>query len=359
MRVVDTLPPQIWWRFFMSRRIWAGVLVLVGVVELVRGDFVPPGDGKLSEKQVTTYIAVLKDQMDALRAAGNAAQGTTSTAAGVAIYSNASQKIDASLAAHGMSKEEYDWVGNQVGGLWPVAMLREQWEETGKPDIEKQIKNKQDDLTAANGRLAEYQKAEKDGTRVLSKDQHDAATQGAGADVESAKQTVADATANVKQITEEVAQHDKDAADDEALAKNPPGDVGADDRTAYIDGKKNDEQTAKDAAADARSRLKDGQKSLEDAKGALAAAQGKVDRPEAAVTDDEKVQVKQENDQGIADAKTTIDADQKVIETLKETEDAGPPSFGGKVDADNLGLVQKHIKEYMAAMGASKALDAK
>jgi hypothetical protein len=353
---------KFWWRFFMGRCVRPGLVgwVLLSLVfsGLALADFTPPGDGKLTEKQVTTFIAVLKDQMDAIRAAGNAAAGT-SGAAGVAIYSHAGEKIDASLSQHGMNKEEYDWVGKQVGDLWPIAMLREQWEETGKPDLEKQIKVKEDDLQAANEKLATYQKAEKEGTRVLTKEQRDAATQSAGGDVDSAKQTVADAAANVKQIGDEVSGHDKDVADDEALAKNPPGDVSADDRSAYIDGKKNDAQTARDAASDARTRLKEAQKSLDDAKGALGAAQGKVDHPEAAVTDDEKAQVKQEDDQAIADAKGTIEGDQQAIATMKETITAGPPTMGAKADPDNLALAQKHIKEYLAAIGASKALDNK
>ncbi len=338
-----------------------GISVLWGLIfsAPLLADFAPPADGKLSEKQVTTYIAVLKDQMDALRAAGNAAEGTTSSAAGVAIYSHASEKMDASLTQHGMNKEEFNWVGTQVGALWPIAVLRQQWDETGKPDIEKQIKAKQDDIAAQNEKLAAYQKAEKGGTRVLTKDQHDAATQAAGGEMDSSKQTVTEAEANVKQIKDEVAQHDKDAADDEALAKNPPADLAGDDRTAYIDGKKNDEQTAKDAAADARTRLKEAEKSLEEAKAALATAQGKADHPDQPVTDDEKAQVKQENEQAIAETKAMIDSDGQAIATLKETLAGGPPSLGAKADPDNLAIVQKHLKEYLDAIGASKTLDNK
>jgi len=73
----------------------------------------------------------------------------------------------------------------------------------------------------------------------------------------------------VKSITDEVAGDDKDAHDAEEAAKNPPANLSDSEKAAYVDAKKNDEQTALDAAGDARERLTEAQKSLDDAKAKL------------------------------------------------------------------------------------------
>ena len=87
-------------------------------------------------------IEILKEQMDSLRAAGKAAEGSKSSAANMAIMVRTGEKIDASIAKHGMTKDEYNWVSGELGKLWYPAILQQQWEESGKPDLEKQIKDK-------------------------------------------------------------------------------------------------------------------------------------------------------------------------------------------------------------------------
>jgi hypothetical protein len=290
------------------RSIARTAVVAIGILSCASAalaQFTPPADGKLTDKQVVNYLAVLKDH----------------------------EKMTAALAQFEMSGDEYDWIDKQFKKLAPLAAAQQLKEQTS--------------------RLATYQQAQKDGKRVLNPAQHNAATQAAGADLDSANQTVVDAAANIKQISDEVAAHDKDVADDEAQAKNPPANLTGDDLSNYIDGRKNDAQAARDAATDARSRLKDAQKSLDDAKAALAAVQSKIDHPDVPVTDDEKAAVKKENDHSIADATATIDLDQKAIQSLKDAEPART------VDPDNLALVQKHIGDYLAAMVAFKPLDTK
>jgi hypothetical protein len=78
----------------------------------------------------------------------------------------------------------------------------------------------------------------------------------------------------IKSISAEIVQDEKDAADAEALATTPPTNVKAEDRDAYIDARKNDAQTAHDAAKDARDRLEEAKKSLADATARLKAAGG-------------------------------------------------------------------------------------
>jgi hypothetical protein len=73
----------------------------------------------------------------------------------------------------------------------------------------------------------------------------------------------------IKSIGDELKQDQKDAADAEALAANPPADVTADRKDAYIDAQKNTAQTAHDAVKDAQERLDEAKKSLEEAKANL------------------------------------------------------------------------------------------
>ena len=70
----------------------------------------------------------------------------------------------------------------------------------------------------------------------------------------------------VKSIGDELKTHEKEAADAEALAANPPAEVTADKKDAYIDSEKNEAQTAHDAVKDASDRLDEAKKSLEEAK---------------------------------------------------------------------------------------------
>jgi len=320
-------------------------------------NFVPPKDGKLSEDQVVNYIGVLKDQMNAIKSADQAGQGT-SGAASYAIASHMSQQISQAVAAHHLTDKEYNWIADRVGPVWPAAVQVYNWDQSGKGDLEKQIKAKQADLDAAKAKLAQYQKAQASGTRVLTPDQLAAATQPATSDRDQAQSDINDRENDIKAINADIAQHQKDADDANKLATTPPADVGPDDRQSYIDGKKADAQTALDALKDSQSKLADAQKALDDANARLAVANGKIAHPEVPVTDDEKAQVKQDNQQGITDAQTTIDNDTAAIKTLQDTLAAGPPGVDqlSATDKQNLPVVQKHLKELMDAMGAGAVL---
>ena len=338
-----------------------GLLCIATVAALSRADdFTPPRDGKLTEKQVTTFIAITKVQMDTIRSAGKATAGSQSGAANLAITARASEKVEAAVKDNGMTRGEFDWVSEKVSNLWTVAAVRQQWIDSAKPELEKQITAKESDIAVAKAKQSLYDQCQKDGKRVMTKEQRDAAIASATGDRDGIAGEVKTDQEAIKPISDEIALHQKDAADAEALAKNPPADVSADDRTGYIDGKKNDAQTAKDAAKEAGERLKEAQKNLEDAKARLAAANAKLEHPEVPATEDEKAAVKVENEQAISDARTAVTDAQQAVSLLKETLAAGPlnPNTNDKEkpDPDNLALVQKHIKEYLDAIGAGDML---
>ena len=316
-------------------------------------DFEPPKDGKLTDKQVVAAIAVVKEQMDAVKAAGNATAGSTSGAANLAVAARMSQKIDAAVTKSGLSKPEYEWVSEQLGTLWPVATLQQQWDDSGKPDLERQIKLKRADVAAAQAKQAQYEAAAKAGKRVLTKEQLDAAVASAKSDREAAAANVTAADDAVKAIEDEAKGHDKEAADADALAKSPPADVSAEDRASYVDGKKTEAQTARDAAKESRAKLPEARRAVADARAAVAVIDGRIAHPEVPTTDDERAAVKAEDEQGIADAKAAADSANQAVATLQDALSAGPPIGGAepKLDADNLALMRKHIKDYWAAIG--------
>jgi hypothetical protein len=341
---------------------WIAVIA-IAFAPVVRADFTPPKDGKLTEKQVTGFIEISKEQMDAIKGAQKAGEGSTSGTGNLALLAHANEKIEAAIAKNGMTKDEFNWVGEQVGKLWPIAVYQKKWEEQGKPDLEKQLAAKVDESAAAKARLATYEAAQKAGTRVQTKEQRDAAIAAATTDRDNITAEVKTDQDAIKPISDEIAQHDKDAADAEALAKSPPADVAADDKNAYIDQRKNEAQAAHDAAKDARDRLTEAQKNLDDAKARLAIATNRVNHPEVPATDDDKAQVKAENDQAIAEARTAISDDDLAIGNLKDTLAAGPMNLTAndkdKPDPDNLALVKKHVGEYLDAIGAGDMLKTK
>src|SRR5690349_3428424 len=91
----------------------ASVVGFLLLTVVARGaDWQPPKDGVLSEKQFTSYTQVLQELLDNARAAGKAIDGSQSGAAGLAMVLRTNQNFKSSLASHGMSEAEYDWVGS-------------------------------------------------------------------------------------------------------------------------------------------------------------------------------------------------------------------------------------------------------
>jgi hypothetical protein len=318
----------------MRTRIVAGFLVIamlswVGSRAATPAQFTPPADGKLTDKQVIDYIAVIKDQM--------------------AITAKSGKRMNDVIAEHGLTRAEYDWIAKEFGNCWPGAIYQQQWEQSAKADLEKQIKLRQEHLAAAKAQLAAAEQANNDRPHPRGKDRGDASAAPEKSDADSIADEIKIDQEAIKPIQDEIAQHEKDAAGAEALAKNPPAGISADERPAYIDQKKNDAQTEHDAARDARDRLAEVQKSLDDANARLNAFTRKTTNTEAVIGD---------KDQSIADAKTAISIDERIIQSLQNVINGGPINLADdndkqKVDLDNLALVKKHLTEYLQAMGAA------
>lgn len=312
----------------------------------------PPKDGVVTEKQLVNCLQVQKEALDNWKAAGKAVDGSASGAAAMAVYLNADSKFKGSLAAHGMTQEEYQWVSEKVWEAWGALTMEKLLADTQK-GLAEQRKTNEQKLADLKQRLSAYEKAQAEGRRVMSKDEREQAIQSAKAEQQSALDESRQHTDDLKQAGEEASKAEADAKAADALAKNPPSDVSADDRPGYIDQKKTEAQQARDAAKDAREKEAEAKKLLEESNAKAAAAGKRAANPDAPTTDDEKADVKKANEEEIASLKTDIADSEKGLKLLDESGQTFAKSMQDQRGKDgtpqqNVDLVRKHKSEFEA-----------
>lgn len=330
-----------------------GLSVVASPLVSRAADWEAPKDGKLTEKQVTNFVAAHKELMQMLKAMGKAVEGSKTGIGAVAVLAGMDDKVNAVIAKHDLKRPEYDWVNEQVTQAMGAAMLDDMMEK-GKADIEAQKKKNADEIAAAQKRVTEYEQANKSGTRVLTAEQKADRIKDAKSQQESALEEAKSHDQEIKDAEAEAKQHEMEAAEAEKLAKNPPSDVGADDRADYIKGKQEEATNAKTAAKESRDRLKEIQKQVADAKAKAAGFEKQMKNPEVPVGDEEKAQVKQENEQGLANAKSELETLTQATAFIKDAEanfQKQSAELRKGINADNLALVKKHLKEVQEAWG--------
>ena len=314
-----------------------------------------PKDGLMSEKQLTTYLAIQKDVIAQWKASGKALDGSQSGAAAMAVLLNNDARFKADLAKHGMSQEEYTWIAGKAWEAWSGVLMDKLAESTQK-DLDKQKSAKQKELADLNEKLAAYEKAQKDGRRVMAKDERDAAINSAKDDQKSALDEAKQHADEAKQAHDDAAKADSDAKAADALAANPPSDVSADDRPGFIDNKKQEAQTARDAAKEARDKEAEARKAQADSNAKADAADRRAKNPDLPTTDDEKTQVRKQNDEMSASTKSEIEGTQQALKILDESGGTMVKQFQDqkketKTPQQNIELLKKHLKEFQDAWG--------
>jgi hypothetical protein len=246
-------------------------------------DWKEPKDGRMTEKQLTGYLAVQKEVLAQLKAGGKALEGTQSSAAAMAVILQNDASFKASLQKHGMSQEEYNWVGGKAWEAWG-ALLMDKIVENAQAELDKQRQAKQKELAELRQKLATYQKAQKDGRRVMTKEQRDSAI---GSATEEQKPAIDEAKQHAdeaKQAHDDATKAENDAKAADAAAKNPPADVSADDRPGFIEQKKTDAQAARDAAKEARDKEAEAKKAEAESRAKADAAGKRIKDPDAPTT---------------------------------------------------------------------------
>ena len=333
-----------------------GLLTAVGASA---ADWKQPNDGLLNEKQLTNYLQIQKEAIAQWKASGKALEGSQSSAAAMAVMLRNDANFKANLAKHGMSQEEYNWVANKTWEAWS-GLIMDRLAEKAQAELDKQRQGKQKELADLRQKLASYEKAQKDGRRVMTREQRDSAISSATDDQKAALEEAKQHADEAKQAHDDATKADNDAKAADAAAKNPPADVSADDRPGFIEQKKNDAQAARDAAREARDKEAEAKKAQAEARAKADAAGKRIKDPEAPTTDDEKADVKKQNNEMIASIKSDIDNTTQALKILDESGGAIVKQFRenkskDKIPQQNVDLLKKHQKEFQDAWGIKDA----
>lgn len=320
-------------------------------------DWQPPKDDLITEKQLTNYLQVQKEALDNWRAAGKVIDGSQSSGAAIALVLRNDEKFKASLASRGMTQDEYSWLGGKVWQAYSGLMLEDMRQKT-QADIDQQKKNAQQKLADMKATLANHQKAQKEGRRVITKEEREQIVSSAREEQKSAldeaKQHADEAVAAHKEA--EKADADAKAAD--AAAKNPPSDVSADDRPGFIEQKKNEAQQFRDAAKEARDKEAEARKAETESKTKAAASGKRIADPDLALSDEEKSDFKKRNDEQIASLQNDIKDTEQGLKLLDESGGAVLKAFqqqdGDKAQPKNVELIKKHRAEFEQMWGMKK-----
>ncbi|HEX4796919.1 MAG TPA: hypothetical protein VH370_24220 [Humisphaera sp.] len=329
------------------------VLVWSGVA---RGaDWTEPKDGVYTEKQLTSFIQCYRDNMQAMAAAQKAAGGNSGAAA-IAIMTQLNATTKANLAKYGLQEGEYQWLLGQSASAYSAAIWQDQIKE-GRAQLDANFKKNQDELKAKQQSLAQYEKAAKDGRRVMSKDEREAAIKSAKDDQQSALDEAKQHADEAKAAKEEADKADAEAKQNDTLAKNPPSDVSADDRPGYIEEKKTAAEAARTAAKEARDKQAEALKAEKEARTKADGFASRIKDPELPLTDEEKAQAKQQNQDMIKQLKDEIDATQQAMKFAQGSQQDGFKQLDdmvAKVPPANLTLMNKHRAEWETALGVKK-----
>jgi hypothetical protein len=342
----------------MYSRFIAGGSVLVAICTIAAqaADWKAPKDGVFTEKQLTSYLEIRKNYTQSLNAAGKALQGNQAGAAALAVLTELETRRKADVAKHGLQEEEYQWMEGQATATYGALAVSDLLDQS-RAAMADSIKKNQDELKEKQSSLAQYEKAAKDGRRVMAKDDREAAIKSAKEDQQSALDEAKQHADEAKAAREDADKADADAKQNDALAKNPPSDVSADDRAGYVEDKKNAAQTARDAAKEARDKQNEAIKAEKEARAKADAAGSRAKDPELPTTPEDKAQVKQQNEDMIKQLKADIDNTQQAIKLVQDSQQTGLKQWEAelaKIPAQNLALLKKHRTDWEQAWGMKK-----
>lgn len=295
------------------------ILVVVALCAgVVLADWQEPKDGKLTEKQVTGYIGVLKELVDLQKAAGKAMDKASGPAA-MAIALQTSEKYDAIVRKHGLNDAEMNWVSGKVFEAYGAAEMETQLTKGVQADLAKAGKKSEKQLAEAKARLAAHEAALKHGRRLLDKEERD--------------QIIAGAREEQKSAEEEAKEYAKEAK--EALAEAGRA-------------------TDPDEKKDARDRAAEAQQNEKEARARAAAAARRIDSPDLPADDEQKAELIQEHKRQIARAKDDIrqaEESAKLIGESSQQTNQVLAEMRKNIPAENIALLKKHAKSFKQAMG--------
>ncbi|MGD0541928.1 MAG: hypothetical protein ABSB33_10455 [Tepidisphaeraceae bacterium] len=326
-----------------------GAVVVLLLARSAAAQWKPPADRKFSEDQLKVFLDTQKDWLAENAEILHDISTAQTEAARLAAAGDLDKRCQACLARHHISREEFEWISQQALAAWGALTYFDQAFKSAGDQIESQTKDNSAKLADAQSRLTIHQKAQADGVRVMTAADRDEAINSAKEDQQSALDEAKQRGDDAAAAEAEAKQHNADAKAADELASHPPSDVSADDRGAYIDNKKNEAQTARDAAKDALSREDDARKSQAGAEARAGAAARKAAHPEVPVTDDEKASVKADNDAAVTAAQSDIaDCQQRSVQLAAAARQlkASARQMSQDVPEENMAIMRKYSERY-------------
>jgi hypothetical protein len=333
----------------MVRKMMVMLGVILALGRVAGADWTPPADKIFTEDQLNTYITTTNDWLDENAKIMQVISQATNTAERMAAVSDLDAQRQACFDRHHISSDEYNWLGERTVEAYGVAAYVQEAYAKMQVELQGKLKDNDDQMADAQKRLAIDQQAQKDGVRVMTPQDRDAATKQAQSDQQAALADAKQHDDDAKAAETEAKQHDADASAADDLASNPPPDVMDTDRAAYIAQKKTEAQAARDAAKDCRSQEADAEKAKADSLAkAVVFAQTSL-HPDVPQTDDEKASVKSDNDAAVAQAQADMTQCQQNKDAMTQEEAQRKQSLDQMekdVPAANVALMQKHLTEY-------------
>jgi membrane protein involved in colicin uptake len=329
----------------------ASIIVATGMS--TRGaDWQAPKDGLVTDNQVTSYITVFREYMQTVKAAGKALQGGSALTAG-GVISATDARFKALLASHGLTQQEFEWVGKEVWEAKGFLMVDDITAKSGA-EITERLKKSADEQAALKQKMATCEKALKEGRRVMTPDERSDGVKAAQADQQSADEEAKGHADAAKEAADAAAKSEADAKAASALAARPPADVSADDRNDYIAGKKKEAEDALAAAKDSRGKQAEETKALAEAKAKSTAAAARAKDPEIPNTDDDKAEAKKNAQDMLASAKadlqTAIESD-RLLHLAGAQMEKDMAQRRASPAARNAVVLKPHLKEFDEMLG--------
>ena len=329
----------------------AAVAVCVWVVftSPARGaEWQPPKDGVMTDKQVTAYIETFKEVLQNYKAAGKAIEGTNNALVAGRVLQGLDDKSGAAMARHGLAEPEFKWLAERVLEARGQLYLLEQLDKADA-DVAERLKKSAAEQAAIKQKQATYEAATKAGRRVMTAEERAEATKSAKSDQQTAEEEAKGHQDAAKEAADAAARAEAEAKAAESAMKSPPKELTGDDRQAFIEEQKNTAEGARANAKVAREKEAEERKLQAESKAKAAAAAARAKDPDLPATDDERAEVKKQNEEMLAslrsDLQTAGEADKQLKDAAEQVRKQAAETKGTPA-AKNAAVLKPHAKLY-------------
>jgi hypothetical protein len=314
----------------------------------VRAEWSEPADGAFTDKQLTSCLAVSREWIARMEAAGKSVDGTQAGLKTLIAYTRSNDKFKDSLAKSGLESPEFNWLSKKSWEAWNAIMVDQTLKQMDDA-LAEQTKKDTDQIAIDQAKIAEYQQEIVSGKRVLTPDERAAAITQAQSEEQAAADQVNQHAEEAKTAVADLAKSEADATAADAAAGSPPSDLSDDDKANFVAVKQAEAQAARDSAQEDRMKLSDAKEAMAAAQATADAANEHARQPEIAQTDEEKAALARQNQQMIAKFQAEIS---RMPDTIKRLDDADAAARAAllqqhsKIPSLNLMLIKGHAKEF-------------